>query len=155
MPKFKGYDFALLVTCGLARFTTVFPCTKHVTGKETVKILVEEWFSVYGAPKEINSDEDVRVRSDPSWYKRVLRALNVHVSTGTPYTHTSNLRERQIRVLKEDVRIWCKTERTKNQVGLLPVISLMMNSEESSATGYSPHELFMGRPACCLHAPYP
>ena len=31
----------------------------------------------------------------------------------------------------------------------------MMNSQESSATGYSPIELFMGRPAWSLHAPYP
>ena len=38
---------------------------------------------------------------------------------------------------------------------LFPVISLMMNSQESSATGYSPHELFLGRPAWFLHAPYP
>ena len=38
---------------------------------------------------------------------------------------------------------------------LLPVISLMMNSQESSATGYPPHELFLGRPAWFLHAPYP
>ena len=156
MPKFGGYDFALVVTCGLTRFTRVFPCTKHITGEETIKILLEEWFCVYGAPKEINSDEDVRVRSDTGWYKRVLRSLNVQVSTGIPYSHTSNpLCERQIRVLKENVRIWCKTERTRDWVRLLPVISLMMNSQESSATGYSPHELFMGRPAWFLHAPYP
>ena len=64
MPKFGGYDFALVVTCGLTRFTRVFPCTKRITGEETIKILLEEWFCVYGAPKEINSDEDVRVRSD-------------------------------------------------------------------------------------------
>ena len=38
---------------------------------------------------------------------------------------------------------------------VLPVISFMMNSQESSATGYTPHELFMGRPAWFLHAPYP
>ena len=38
---------------------------------------------------------------------------------------------------------------------LLPVISLMMNPQESSATGYLPHELFMGRPAWFLHTPYP
>ena len=38
---------------------------------------------------------------------------------------------------------------------LLPVISFMMNSQESSATGYTPNELFMGRPAWFLHAPYP
>ena len=87
------------------------------------------------AAASINSDEDVRVRSDTGWYKRVLRSLNVQVSTGIPYSHTSNpLCERQICVLKENVRIWCKTERTRDWVRLLPVISLMMNSKESSAT---------------------
>ena len=156
MPKSGGYDFALVVTCGLTRFTRVFPCTKHITGEATIKILLEGWFCVYGAPKEINSDEDVRVRSHTGWYKRVLRSLNVQVSTGIPYSHTSNpLCERQIRVLKENVRIWCKTERTRDWVRLLPVISLMMNSQESSATGYSPHVLFLGRPAWFLHALYP
>ena len=156
MPKFGGYDFALVVTCGLTRFTRVFPCTKHITGEETIKILLEEWFCVYGAPKEINPNEDVRVRSDTGWYKRVLRSLNVQVSAGIPYSHTSNpLCERQIRVLKENVRMWCKTESTRDWVRLLPVISLMMISQDSSATGYSPHELFLGRPAWFLHAPYP
>ena len=90
MPKFGGYDFALVLTCGLTRFIRVFPCTKHITGEETIKILPEKWFCVYGASKEINSDEGVRVRSDNGWYKRVLRSLNVQVSTGIPYTHTSN-----------------------------------------------------------------
>ena len=90
MLKFGGYDSALVVICGLTRFTRVFPCTKHITGEETIKILLEEWFCVYGAPKEINSDEDVRVRSDTGWYKRVLRSLNVQVSTGIPYSHKSN-----------------------------------------------------------------
>ena len=52
------------------------------------------------------------------------------------------------------MRIWCKTERTKHWETLLPVISLMINSQESSATGYSPHDLFMGRPAWFLHTPY-
>ena len=72
-------------------FTRVFPCTKHITGEETIKILLEEWFRVYGAPEEISFDEDVRVRSDTGWYKRVLRALNAQVSTGiirvTPYVN--------------------------------------------------------------------
>ena len=61
----------------------------------------------------------------------------------------------QILVLKENVRIWCKTQRTKDWVRLLAVISLMMTSQESSATGYSPHKLFMGCPVWFLHAPYP
>ena len=77
MPKFGGYDFALVVTCGLTRYTRVLPCTKHISGQETIKILLEKWFCVYGAPNEINSGEDVPVRSNTGWYKRVLRSLNV------------------------------------------------------------------------------
>ena len=90
LPKFGGYDLALVVTCGLTRFTRVFPCTKQITGEHTIKILLEEWFCAYGSPKEIHSDEDVRVRSDTGWYKRFLLSLNVQGSTGIPYTHTSN-----------------------------------------------------------------
>ena len=30
-------------------------------------------------------DEDVRIRSDTGWYKRVLNALNVEVTTVVPY----------------------------------------------------------------------
>ena len=90
MPRFRANDFALVVTYGLTRFTRVFPWAKHITGEETIKILLEEWFCVYGATKEINFDEDFRARSDTGWYKRVLRSLNVHVSAGIPYTHTSN-----------------------------------------------------------------
>ena len=76
--------------------------------------------------------------------------------TAIPYTKTSRPQcEQHILVLKKNVRIWCKTERTKDWVRLLPNISLMMNSQESSGTGYSPHELFMRRMAWFLHAPYP
>ena len=156
MPEFGGYDLALMLTCGQTRFPRVSPCTKHITGEETNKILLEEWFCVCGAPKEIDSHEDVRVRSDTGWYKRVLRSLNVQVSTGIPYTHTSNpLCEQQIRVPKKNVRIWCKNERTKDWVRLLPVISLMMNFQASLATRYSTNVLFMGRPAWFLHAASP
>ena len=42
-------------------------------------MLVEQLFEPYGAPKQVHSDEDVRIRSDTGWYKRVLNALNVEV----------------------------------------------------------------------------
>ena len=46
MPNFGGYDVAPVVTCGLTRFTRVFPCTKHIIREETIKILLKEWFCV-------------------------------------------------------------------------------------------------------------
>ena len=100
LPRFGGYDGCLVVTCGLSHFTRVFPCNKKITGEQTVKMSVEQWFEPYGAPKQVHSDKDVRIRSDTGWYKRVLNASNVEVTTGVPSTHTSNpLCERQNRVV--------------------------------------------------------
>ena len=114
LPRFGGYDSCLVVTCGLSHFTRVFRCNKKITG-ETVIMLVEQWFEPYGAPKQVHSDEDVRPRSDTGWYKRVLNALNVEVTTGVPYTRTSNpLCERQNRQVEQNLRILMKQERTKD-----------------------------------------
>ena len=128
-----------------------------ITGEQTVKISVEQWFEHYGAPKEVHSDEDVRIRSDTGWYKRVLDALNVHVTAGVPYTHTSNpLCERQNCVLEQKLRILKRQERTKDWVRLLPWAVLTMNTQESSSTGYTPQELFHGvRPAWIFKTPFP
>ena len=49
-----------------------------------MNILVEQWFQHYGAPKDLHSDIHVPIRSDIEWYKRVVDALNVHVTTGVP-----------------------------------------------------------------------
>ena len=48
LPRFGGYDSCLVVTCGLSRFTRVFPCNKKITGEQTVKMLVEQWLEPYG-----------------------------------------------------------------------------------------------------------
>ena len=157
LPRFGGYGSCLVVTCGLSCLTRVFLCNKKITGEQTVKLLVEQWFEPYGAPKQVHSDEDVRIRSDTGWYKRVLNALNVEVTTGVPYTHTSNrLCERQNPVVEQNLRILMKQERTKDWVRLVPWTVLTMNSQRSSSTGFTPHELFHGgRPAWFFKAPFP
>ena len=82
-------------------------------------MLVEQWFEPYGAPKQVHSDEDVRIRSDGGENKRVLNALNVELTTGVPYTHTSNPPcERQNRVVEQNLRIPMEQERTKDWVHL-------------------------------------
>ena len=90
LPTFDGYDSCLVVTCGLARFTRAFCCNKKITGEQTVKGFVDQWFEHYGAPKEVHSDKDVCIGSEAGWYKRLLEAPNVHVTTYVPYTHTCN-----------------------------------------------------------------
>ena len=97
---------ALVVTCGLTRFTGVFPCNKSLTRKETTKILLEEQFSVNGPPKKIDSDEDFKVYSDTGWCKRILGALTVQVSTEISYSQKSGpLCDPQIQGLKWNARV--------------------------------------------------
>ena len=154
--KFGGYDNALVVTCGLSRFTLIFPCTRKVTSEETLQLLLSGWFQHYGAPPEIHSDEDHVIRSETGWYKRALRSMNVHVSTGIPYTHTSNpLVERQNRVFRQVLRIFQKIYRTKDWVKLVPIVAQTMNAQVSSATGMCPHELIHGTKPWSFHAFFP
>ena len=157
LPRFGGYDSCLVVICGLSRFTRVFPCNKKITGEQTVKMLVEQWFEPFGALKQVHSDEDVRIRRDTGWYKRVLNALNVEVMTGVPYTHTSNLLcERQNRVVEQNLRILMKRERTKDWVPLVPWAVLTVNSQRSSSTGLTPQKLLHGgRPAWFFKTAFP
>ena len=57
---------------------------------------------------------------------------------------------------KQNLRILMKQERTKGWVRLLPWAVITMNSQESSSTGYTPHELFHGgRPAWSFRTPLP
>ena len=47
-------------------------------------------------------------------------------------------------MLEQDLRILMKQERTNDWVRLSPWAVLTMNSQESSSTGYTLHELFHG-----------
>ena len=98
---------------------------------------------------------DVCICSDTGWYKRVLNALNVEVTTCVPYTHTSHpLCKRRNRVVEQNLRILMKQERTKDWVHLVPWAMLTMKSQRSSSTGFTPHELFQGgRPAWFFQNP--
>ena len=95
----------------------------------------------------------------PAWYKQVLDALNVHLTTGVPYTHTSNpLCEKQNPVVEQSLGILMKQERTKDWVCLLPWAVLTMNSQDSSSIGVPqpPHKLFHGQPpAWFFKTPFP
>ena len=86
----------------------------------------------------------------------MLNALNVEVTTGVIYTHTSNpLCERQNRVVEENLRILMKQERTKDWVRLLPWAVLTMNPQRSSSTGFgAPRAVSWGTTCLVLQNPF-
>ena len=87
----------------------------------------------------------------------MLNALNVEVTTGVPYTHTSNpLCKRPNRVVEQNLRILRKQERTKARVRLAPWAVLTMNIQRRSSTRITPQELFHEeRPPWFFVTPFP
>ena len=87
----------------------------------------------------------------------MLNALDAELTTGVPYTVTSNpLCERQNCVVEQNLRFLIKQERTTDWVRLVPWAVLTMNSERSSSTGLTPQELFHGgRPAWFFKTSFP
>ena len=120
-------------------------------------MLVEQWFEPYRAPEQLPSDEDIHIRSDTGWYKRVLNALNVEVTTDVPENNGSNpLCERQNNVVEQNLRILMKQERDKDLVRPVPWAVLTMNLQRNSSTGFTPHELSHGgRPSWFFKTPFP
>ena len=59
-------------------------------------------------------------------------------------------------MVEQNLRIPVKQERTKDWVHLVPWAVLTMNSQRSSSTAFTPHELLNGgRPAGFFKTPFP
>ena len=138
LPHYAGHNFALLVTCGLSRFARVFPMNKKADSKTVLKTLFEEWVQVYGLPKVIHSDQDVRLTAAGNGYRGVLETLGCKIQSGTAYVRTKTaLCERQIRSCKTVMRILMAHERGMNWLRVLPYAIYLMNNQVSTRTGFS------------------
>ena len=114
-PKCAGHDFALLVTDPFSRYSRVFPLTEKVDGEGVLKEIFEGWVQIYGLPKIIHSDQDIRFTSPTGWYRSVIRAMGTEVQFGTPYLRTKNpLCERRIGCFKTVMRILMLSEKSRN-----------------------------------------
>ena len=120
LPRFEAMSVVWLSPV-VRHISLVHPRNKNVTQEQSVKDFVEQWLEPFRAPKEVHSDDDVRIWSDAGWYKRVSEAPSVHVTTGVPYTHTSYpVCKRRNRVVEQNLKILMKQEHTKDGVCLLP-----------------------------------
>ena len=90
LPHYAARNLVLLVTCELFRFVRVFPMNKKADSETVMKRLFEEWVQVYGLPKVIHCDQDVRLRAADNWYCGVLETLGWEIQFDTPYLRTKN-----------------------------------------------------------------
>ena len=94
------------------------------------------------------SDNDVRFSREQSFYQKVFRSLGIEVKFSVPRHPQSNgLCERTNRAFLQNRRAMTMEMRSMDWPKLTPVVTWLMNSQISPRTGYSPMELFLGRPS--------
>jgi Integrase core domain. len=156
MPKYNGYDFVMLVTCGFSRFTQAWPLSKKADGEQVLQLLVENWFMPLGGPKEVHSDCDVRFKSPTGFWRSVLGKCGIKVTLSTPYGKRKNpLCERQIRHFQEIMRVLLEDSKSRNWVKLCALTCWTMNRQIIGTTETTPQELFHCRPGWEISFPLP
>jgi hypothetical protein len=142
----NSFDYVLTIVDALTRFVRFVPCNKNITGEGTLKLIMNEWISHYGKPKEILSDNDVRFSSEKGFYQRAFHALGIDAKFSLPRHPESNgLCERVNRSFVQHIRILSMEFKSVEWPKLVPFVTWVMNSQVSPQTGFTPSELFLGR----------
>jgi hypothetical protein len=125
------------------------PCTKNITGEQTLKLIHKEWIAHYGKPSEILSDNDVRFSSTKGFYQDAFKCLGINGRFGVPrHLQSNGLCERINRSFLQNVRSLSIDCKTLDWPKLTPFVTWLHNSQVSPQTGFSPSELFLARPSC-------
>ena len=144
VDEFQGFDYVLTVVDGLSRFVRFFPCKKSITGEKAFKLIFEGWIQVYGTPREIISDNDVRFTSDQGWWRTSLDAIGVKVNFTQPRHPQSNgLCERTNRKFVQTLRTMMLQQASRDWLRLIPYVTWVLNNQINPQTNYTPHELFL------------
>ena len=156
LPKFKGYDSILLLTCGLTRFCQAVPFRKASDGEAVLKIILSCWIKHYGVPETIRCDNDVRFVSPKGWHQGVLRKLGVKTEFGTPYgKHHNPLAERMNRSFEELMAPFRLKDPTKDWVKLVDLAIWTLNNQVLGSHGFTPSELVLPFRPFIFSTPFP
>ena len=107
------------------------------------QVLVDEFFSRFGVPYELHSDQGRNFES--SIFKECCRILGIRKTRTTPmHPESDGMVERFNRTLGQELAKRCKDEQ-ENWDKHLPLLLLAYRSAEHETTGYTPAQLMIGR----------
>ena len=148
MDDFNNFNYVLTIVNSLTRFAQFLLTTKNITGEGVLKLIQNEWITHFDKPKEIWSDNDVRFSSEKGFYQKAFQALGDNLKFSVPRHPQSNgLCERANRAFLQNIRALSMDCKTLDWPKLTPFVTWIHNSQISTQTGFTPSELFLGRPS--------
>ncbi len=141
-PTQSGLENVLVLTDIFSKYTLAIP-TRDQQAYTVAHVLVTEWFSKFGVPAHIHSDQGRNFES--VLIQQLCSLYNIEKSRTTPYHPTGNSQcERFNRTLHDLLRT-LPTSRKREWHSCLPQVLHAYNTTPHPSTGESPFFLMFGR----------
>ena len=136
-----GNKYALVVSDYFTKFVEIYPLPNQ-EATSVASVLVREFFSRYGVPHFLHSDQGTQFES--KLFAEVCDLLGVTKTRTTPFRPQSDgLAERNIKTLSRMIAMSARDQ--SNWDEHLPFISMAYRATPQCSTGLSPNYLMFGR----------
>ena len=143
-PTHNGLEIVLVLTDVFSKYTLAIP-TRDQHASTVAQVLVTEWFSKFGVPARIHSDQGRNFES--ALIRQLCGLYHIEKSRTTPYHPAGNGQcERFNRTLHDLLRT-LPLSRKREWHSCLPQVLYAYNTTPHQSTGESPFFLMFGREA--------
>ncbi len=138
----RGNEHILMMVDQFTKWVECVPLPSQ-TAEVTAKVAVDQFFSRFGYPFQIFSDQGRNFES--KLFAALCKALHIHKTRTTPYRPSANGQvERYNRTLMDAVR--CYIQNSQNQWDLhIQQIAGALRGAVNQSTGFTANKLLMGR----------
>ena len=138
----KGNRSILVIVDQFTKWIEVIPLPSQ-TAEVTARAAVNEFFSRFGYPLNLMSDQGTNFESD--LFKEMCKLLKIHKARTTSYRPSANGQaERMNRTILAAIRSFISKQQN-DWDEFLPQIAAALRSSVNRSTGYTPNKLMLGR----------
>ncbi|XP_041376682.1 uncharacterized protein LOC121389136 [Gigantopelta aegis] len=143
LPKTEnGNEYVLMMVDQFTKWVECIPLPSQ-TAEVTARAAINEFFSRFGYPFEIFTDQGRNFESE--LFQEVCKLLHIHKARTTPYRPSANGQvERYNRTLMDAVRCYIDKSQTRWEDNLAQLAGAL-RSAVNRHTGYTPNHLMLGR----------
>ncbi len=142
LPISKGYSYILAITDIFSKYLILVP-QKSTDAHETSTAILQNYVKFFGVPVRIHSDNGKCFVSNV--WKNLWNQLQVSISRSTPYHPLGNSLVENFNKSIKDALIICTKSYPNSWLHFIQPIMMSHNATISSATGYTPNFLQLGR----------